>query len=155
MNTSYWLAELEEGKGWNLKEGNPEAKIMENQMRWIEEDLKSARKRGIKNIFVFGHHPIFPISKRPEYVSENIKDMMKRRKRLWSLFKKYRVKACFFGHEHNYSRTLIDGIWQIITGGAGAPLRNGSIKDFRWDKVILDVYGLKDKRFILVDHKDL
>ena len=174
MNTSYWLAEIKEGKGWKIEEGNPEGRIMDKQMEWIEEDLRSARKRDIKNIFVFGHHPIFPISKRPEYISENLrKDMMERRKRLWDLFRRYKVKACFFGHEHNYSRTFINGIWQIITGGAGAPLKNGPRKDLKWrpevfkkvyhycivtvkgDKVTLDVYGLVGGRFILIDHKDL
>jgi hypothetical protein len=60
------------------------------------------------------------------------------RDRFWSIVTKAGASAVFSGHEHNYSRTLIDGktpvhrdgtpnpdfakpTWQITQGAAGAP----------------------------------
>ena len=33
-----------------------------------------------------------------------------------------KVAAAFYGHVHLYDRDVLDGVEQIITGGAGAPL---------------------------------
>jgi 3',5'-cyclic-AMP phosphodiesterase len=57
-------------------------------------------------------------------------EVLAMRDRFWRILLDTGVLAAFFGHEHNYSRTLIDRsvnpawerpIWQIITGGGGAP----------------------------------
>ncbi len=41
---------------------------------------------------------------------------------LQPLFKKYGVSFVLTGHNHYYSRALVDGIQHITTGGGGAPL---------------------------------
>ena len=189
INTNYWIALpkksiFQESEKLRLyKKGNPPGRIMDKQIRWIEADIKEARARKAKHIFVFGHHPIFPISDKeiPDYsphVTDALKrDIRNRRNRLWNIFTKYKVDATFFGHEHNYSRALIKDTWQIITGGAGAPLHTGPRKDLPWskyvkvfrkryhyciitvnnDRISIDVYALKSnmKDFELIDHADL
>ncbi len=189
INTDYWMATpkmdiIEKSGMFKLyKKGNPPGRIMDKQMRWIESDIKEARAKKAKHIFVFGHQPIFPISDKymMDYSSKVTdalkKDIKERRKRLWNIFTKYKVDAAFFGHEHNYSRTLIKDTWQIITAGAGAPLYDGPRKDLPWlrdvkvvkkryhycivtvngNKVSMDVYALKSnmKDFELIDHADL
>jgi hypothetical protein len=59
-----------------------------------------------------------------------IPEVVQMRDRFWKILCEYEVLAAFFGDEHNYSLTLIDDsvnpefivpIWQVVTGGAGAP----------------------------------
>lgn len=189
INTDYWIAfpkrrffQKSEKLGF-YKKGNPPGRIMDKQIEWIEADLKEAKSKGSKHIFVFGHHPIFPISDKEaleysKHVTDKLKkDIKERRKRLWAIFAKYKVDAAFFGHEHNYSRAFIKGTWQIITGGAGAPLHSGPNKDLPWaryvkilkkryhycvitvqnDGISIEVYALKGnmKDFELIDHASL
>ena len=64
----------------------------------------------------------------PDVPSGDVIDM---RNRFWKLISSYpKVLAAMFGDEHNYSRTYIDDsihpdyahpVWQIVSGGAGAP----------------------------------
>ena len=188
INTDYWMA-FPERKFWRsskklrpYKRGNLPGRIMDNQLKWIEKDLKKARSSGAKHIFVFGHQPIFPITDMyvidysPNATEEIKEDIRKRRKQLWELFDKYGVDAAFFGHEHNYSRIIINSTWQIITGGAGAPLYDmnnkvhypwlNGLKKFKKcyhycivtvdkDKVELDVFGIVKGKFQLIDHAQL
>ncbi len=173
LNTDYWIACSEGYEGRRFYEkGNPSAgRIMDRQIEWIEKDLKDARKRGIKHIFVFGHRPIFPITEKQKLSEDLRSDLEKRRKRIWDIFSRYKVTCAFFGHEHNYSRTLIKGVWQIVTGGAGAPLHSCSLRKeisdkvkkckmifhyclvtVKKDRVILDVIGIKEKK--IIDHAE-
>ena len=176
INTEYWAVYPEGKKCEIYKSGNLPGKIMKNQLRWIEEDIRRAKISGAKHIFVFGHRPVFPITEQESSTTEEAKRQIEEsRKRLWAIFEKYSVDAAFFGHEHNYSRTIIGNTWQIITGGAGAPLH--SIKKIRYpwktkvralykgyhyciitvkgDKVLLDVYGIKKGKIQLIDHAQL
>ncbi|MCD4783878.1 MAG: metallophosphoesterase [Candidatus Eremiobacteraeota bacterium] len=101
---------------------------------WLEKDLSSARKRGIKHIFVFGHMPAFPIGAHladslpnANMILKNPKDpsarrYLKQRDKFWDVLVKYKVSAYICGHEHCYGRQRIRGVYQILTGGAGAPL---------------------------------
>jgi hypothetical protein len=42
-------------------------------------------------------------------------------KKFWDILNKYKVAAYICGHEHVYTRQKIGGVWQVITGRAGAP----------------------------------
>jgi 3',5'-cyclic AMP phosphodiesterase CpdA len=42
---------------------------------------------------------------------------------LMPLFEEYHVDIVFSGHDHDYERSLNNGIYHIVTGGGGAPLR--------------------------------
>lgn len=42
---------------------------------------------------------------------------------LMPLFEKYDVDIVFSGHDHDYERSYREGIYYVVTGGGGAPLR--------------------------------
>ncbi len=99
-------------------------------MDWLEEKLKQARDNNMNHIFVFGHSPAFQAGSHLRDGLSNIGknpnnprlDYIPKRDAFWSLLKKYNVTAYLCGHEHKYARQNIKGLWQITTGGGGAPL---------------------------------
>jgi 3',5'-cyclic AMP phosphodiesterase CpdA len=83
------------------------------QTQWLESDLQGAQKSDFR--FVFAHHPPMTAVKRRQGDNPHMTA-------LEPLFKKYRLSAGFFGHDHNYQHYLKDGIHYFVTGGGGAPL---------------------------------
>lgn len=104
-------------------------RIGKDQLIWFEEKVSEYKK----NKFVFVHSPAFPTGAHlghcldlyPEY-----------RDAFWEIVDKYNIDIVFSGHEHNYSRKVIDtsfsnenfcygnSITQVITGGGGEKLRD-------------------------------
>jgi len=77
------------------------------QFRWLGERL-AAQPRA-RNVFLFLHAPLFfADSWEPVHV----------------LLRRFPVRAVFAGHEHLYCYEQRDGIQYVVTGGAGAPLRD-------------------------------
>lgn len=129
--------------------GNREGYIRENQLAWLARDLAAAqRDDAVDCIFVIFHEPPFPNgghlldamfwgeSCRGERgglndASQPLGDVLDMRDRLMEIVCAHRkVVAVMCGDEHNYSRMLVDGsvnsryrypVWQIISGGVGAP----------------------------------
>jgi hypothetical protein len=129
--------------------GNREGYVLENQLEWLERDLDAAEADSdIDWVFVFTHEPAFPngghlwdamlwsdAGKGHEGglndPSVPLGDVIDMRNRFWGIVSAHdKVVAVLFGDEHNYSRTLIDAeidpsfrrpVWQIVSGGAGAP----------------------------------
>lgn len=103
---------------------------------WVENDLKAARKRGVKHIFTFSHEMPFPIGGHLHDGLPNLGRNFKlpvdstrqwyldRRDKYWEIMKKYNADAHICGHEHTYGRQEVEGVYQILTGSAGAPLYN-------------------------------
>lgn len=103
---------------------------------WLERVLKEGRESGeINHIFVIGHDMFFPTGGHLRdglpFIGMNYtggeldstrKWFLNQSENLWKLLVKYDVAAYFAGHEHLYSRQSVDGIYQIITGSAGAPI---------------------------------
>lgn len=121
-------------------------KIDEQQLEWLKEDLEKNKE---KNIFVFGHEPAYPAhanigSSLDKYISD--------RDRLWSVFRQYNIRAYFCGHEHLYNRAVHDGIYQIITGGGGAPLSTPEEKGGFNNFIVVEV---KDSVAVNVTAKDI
>lgn len=86
---------------------------------WLEEILKK-EKNNYKFIFVVGNEPAFSTTMSTGHyqgLDYNEKD----RDIFWRLLINYGVTAYFCAKEHLYDRTNRYGIWQIISGGAGAP----------------------------------
>ena len=156
-------------------------KIVGPQLEWLRRDLESATNRGQENIFVFFHEPAFPTG---GHVADSMYHdgddaYVKPRNAFWRLLCQHKVVAVFCGHEHNYSRTLVDQkvhesfsqpIWQIVTGGGGAPFHpqdkppwRKSVKAFslRQNYCIVSVAGQKvrlrvfDPAGNLIDRADL
>ncbi|MEL6759901.1 MAG: hypothetical protein AAFP04_05810, partial [Myxococcota bacterium] len=86
-----------------------------------------------RHLFVFTHEPAFPNGGHVQdamWYRGRIPEVLERRDAFLEILFRHEVLAVFFGDEHNYSRTRIDStldpkyagrLWQIITGGAGAP----------------------------------
>jgi hypothetical protein len=151
--------------------GNREGYIMERQLDWLKRDLDAAQKdENIDWIFLFTHEPPFPVGGHlrdamfwgqsgkgheggmndPSVPSGDVIDM---RNRFWGLISSYpKTLVLFDGDEHNYSRTYIDDsiysgflhpVWQITSGGAGAPFYGQDLSALWTDKV---------RRFTSVPH---
>ena len=87
----------------------------EEQLAWLENDLAQAAGEA-QWIFVNFHHAVYSsgehgsqISTMPEWIDA---------------FERYGVDMVFNGHDHIYERSFSNGIWYIVTGGGGAPLRS-------------------------------
>ncbi|MEM6532994.1 MAG: metallophosphoesterase [Myxococcota bacterium] len=113
--------------------GYREGWVSDEQLAWLDADLAAARTRGAKHLFVFTHEPAFPNGghvKDAMWYNGKIPEVLERRDAFLQILLRHKVLAVFFGDEHNYSRTRIDRsldpkydgtLWQIISGGAGAP----------------------------------
>lgn len=142
------------GKLVSDMEGELEGTLRDEQLEWLDRDLQSARTRGQRHFFVFLHEPAFPNgghTKDAMWWSGEKPDVIERRNRFWMILCQYRVLALFAGHEHNYSRTLIDEtvdpsfsapIWQIVTGGGGAPFYARD-KSVPWSNQVQKFYPLE------------
>jgi hypothetical protein len=168
LNSDYWYSSRPE-----QHPGNPFGRLLPGQLDWFEKDLEQAKKSGARHIFVFVHEPAFPNGGHvpdalwgggePEGVAA--------RDRFWAAATRAGVTAVFSGHEHNYSRTLIDSqtpvhyggdanpgfvkpTWQITQGAAGAPFYprdfnvpwSGAVKKFvahTWSYCHIKVRGPK------------
>jgi len=135
LNSDYWYSSHPQEH-----EGNPFGRLLPGQLEWLEKDLAAARSAGARHIFVFVHEPAFPNGGHMQdslWGGGDAEGAMVR-DRFWSIVTKAGASAVFSGHEHNYSRTLIDGktpvhrdgtpnpafakpTWQITQGAAGAP----------------------------------
>jgi hypothetical protein len=132
VNTVYWMKSVD--KRIADSTGNYSGIIRQEQLDWLDSDLAHARKRGLTHIFIFGHQPIFPNG-------GHVRDAMwhygkssehnSMRSRFLKIISRHECTAYFCGDEHNYSTLLIDStfdtgvrnpVWQIVSGGAGAPL---------------------------------
>ncbi len=117
----------------DLYEPGFRGRLSPRQWTWLESDLRKARG---KHIFVFLHPPLFP-------VDGHLKSSVHPRQveRLAALFKECGVGLVFCGHEHIYARLVYDGLVQVVTGGAGAPLyRPLPLKKLPYDKAKISAY---------------
>ena len=158
INTNYWMGTRayphEPGDPYRLYErGNPEGRLMDKQLSWLQNDLRQARRAAVQHIFLFGHEPAYPVSKHADdamYYEGNAtlslkRDVRARRHRFWKMLSDYGVLVAFFGDEHNYSRGLMGpvgdreydpAVWHVITGGAGAPPAPKFRTDLPWSDSI-------------------
>ena len=135
LNSDYWYSSRPQ-----QHPGNSFGRLLPKQLDWFESDLKAARSAGARHIFVFVHEPAFPNG---GHVQDSLwgggdAEGVKARDRFWTIAAQAGTSAVFSGHEHNYSRTLIDSktpvhrdgaanpdfvkpTWQITQGAAGAP----------------------------------
>ncbi len=86
------------------------------ELNWLKNDLE---QNTAAHTFVFVHRPMYPQS---AHVGDSLNKNVTLRDLLHDLFVQHYVDAVFVAHEHNYVRETFDGLLQIISGGAGAPL---------------------------------
>lgn len=83
-----------------------------DQYDWFVNDISNST--GDFNLVML-HHPFYSASD-PESINNKLRDTF------IPIFQQHNVKIVFYGHEHNYQRFYIGGIYYICTGGGGAPL---------------------------------
>jgi 3',5'-cyclic AMP phosphodiesterase CpdA len=116
-----------------------------NQLEWLIQVLKDAKKSNAQNIMVFMHHSLFlKDSNEPdEYFNINTE----RRNIYLNLFKTYGVKQVFAGHYHRNAYGKFGDMEMITTGPVGRPLGVDS-SGFR----IINVKGkIVDHRYFALD----
>ena len=98
--------------------------ISPKQLSWLEEITTDCNK--LKLLFV--HSPAYPTG---AHLGHCLDLYPEKRDNFWNTVERCNINIVFSGHEHNYSRRLIsnssnkdNGIFQIITGGAGEKLRD-------------------------------
>jgi len=101
---------------------------------WLRNDLQKANERNVNYIFIFGHDVPFPIGghlhdgfpnlgRRFNPPVDSLKQWhIDQRDKFWQILVDNKVTAYICGHEHIYGRQSVDGVYQIVAGGAGAPL---------------------------------
>jgi 3',5'-cyclic AMP phosphodiesterase CpdA len=105
----------------------------ENRVRhleWVQKVLEDANSSHKSYIFVVTHVPAYPVSRHlgdslpraGQVIATGSRKSLEELYSFWAMLRKFRVTAYICGHEHLYSRQNVKGVWQIITGGAGAPL---------------------------------
>jgi len=85
-----------------------------DQYSWLEDQLSSPAAQNAEWLFVLGHIPIYSVG------TNNNFDL--NRDVLLPLLLDYCVDIFFAGHIHNYERGYSEGLYHIISGGAGGPL---------------------------------
>lgn len=91
-----------------------------NQLEWLIQVLKDAKKSNARNIMVFMHHSLFlkDSNEADEYFNINAE----RRKIYLELFKTYGIKQVFAGHYHRNAYGKFGDMEMITTGPVGRPL---------------------------------
>ncbi|SHO80524.1 Metallophosphoesterase, calcineurin superfamily [hydrothermal vent metagenome] len=117
--------------------------LTKKQCKWLKEELEKSQQ--YKNRFVITHVPLYD-PRKGEYKKGHSFNSISKAKKLNDLFDKYRVTMLFTSHIHFYYR----GVWQktpfIITGGAGAPLKDYSNSGFyHYIKVIVNDNNIEYK----------
>jgi len=88
-----------------------------SQYIWLEAELQSVSVDS--TVVVIFHYP-------PYSTGQHSVDTKGLRGSIVPLFETYDVDIVFTGHDHNYERSSVNGIYYIVSGGGGAPLRNQS-----------------------------
>lgn len=132
-------------------------------LSWLNKSLEETSKK-YSYSFVLGNDPVFSTESvfgHPQGLDQNLKSARQFWKALW----KNHVMAYICGNEVLYDRTFDKGVWQIISGGAGARSPFAIEKDNTFyhyvliyipqgpvGKVFLEVYDVNGKlrdRFVL------
>jgi len=82
------------------------------QYNWLVNDLTA---RQSKKWLIVAFHT-------PPYSSSTHGSALNVRNALCPLFTQYGVAVVFNGHDHDYERSYVNGVYYIVTGGGGAPL---------------------------------
>lgn len=113
-NNERWYSVEKYGVHFIILDSNADLSDTSAQYAWLENDLQNRSKTAAFTAAVF-HHP-------PYSTGSHKEDEKGLRKTIVPLFEKYGVDIAFSGHDHHYERSLVNGIYYIVTGGGGAPL---------------------------------
>ncbi|MBE6050447.1 MAG: calcineurin [Clostridium sp.] len=92
-------------------------KVSTAQLSWLKDITHNCDKYKL----VFIHSPAYPTGAHLGHCLDLYPEL---RNDFWKTLAECNIDIVFSGHEHNYSRRIIDNIPQVITGGAGEKLKN-------------------------------
>jgi 3',5'-cyclic AMP phosphodiesterase CpdA len=95
-------------------------RISHSQLEWLDAQLA---KHAGKRLFVLGHEPAFSSGT----AKLGLDHYEEARDAFWKILKSRGVIAYLCSHQHQFAVSQHEGVWQLISGGAGAPL-DGSLK---------------------------
>ncbi|MEW5923840.1 MAG: metallophosphoesterase [Candidatus Zixiibacteriota bacterium] len=101
------------------------------QYQWLLSDLAAIPENTLFTAAVF-HHP-------PYSTGQHAEDELGLREILVPLFGQYGFDIAFTGHDHDYERSYCGGIYYIVAGGGGAPLR-GQARSHPCSQLFLEKY---------------
>jgi predicted MPP superfamily phosphohydrolase len=186
LNSDYWYSGITSSfdraltaEALKILGGNRAGYLMTNQLTWLEKDLKAARERKMEHLLVILHEPPFPNGGHSDSSmfwgrkenghwsglndpAQPLGDVTAMRNRFLGIVSHYNVLALFCGHEHNYSRLLMDSsvdktitrpAWQIISGGGGAPYYFNQEKDLPWSHNVKSFTAEQQYCLIEIDGK--
>jgi hypothetical protein len=131
---------------------------------WLKQDLRAARARGARQLFVFGHKPAFTYFFKPGIELEGLDIYPEHQQAFWQVIED--AGATYLcGHEHIYNmmqpwRDRGGHAWQVMVGSGGSPFSakpsasaNPEDRTYAWalvkvhasGKVEIDAYGFDDK----------
>lgn len=102
------------------------------QYNWLVSDLQSPACANAAWRFVCLHHPA--------YSSGSHGGTSGVQQYLVPLFEQYDIDMVFNGHDHHYERSYKDGVYYIVTGGGGAPLRGVGLTPNPYSQVAESVH---------------
>jgi hypothetical protein len=104
-------------------------RLSQELMAWVEQMLLAGTKNH-KYVFVVGHEPAFSTSSIFSSYP-GLDEDQHQRDFFWNLLRGNGVLAYFASQEHLYDRSNRDGVWQVVSGGGGAPLETkGGVNAF-------------------------
>lgn len=103
---------------YDAKTHTVEASFSPEMLRWLQKILPEASKK-YRYLFVVGHEPAYPLTSTFMHGSSDERDAF------WQTLADNHVLAYFSAHEHLFDRTNRHGVWQVISGGGGTPIREG------------------------------
>ena len=112
-NNERWYSVDVDGLHFIVLDSNSDIAPGSEQYYWLEADLKAAMNDFVSVIF---HQPLMSTGLQGGDVG--LSDIF------IPLFKEYDVELVINGHDHDYERSFKDGIYYVVTGGGGAPLRD-------------------------------
>lgn len=74
--------------------------VSDAELRWLDNDLKSAQARGVRHIFVMSHANAFVA---PGAEPQGLARYPAMRDKLWQILVQYKVDAYITGHEHEFN----------------------------------------------------
>ncbi len=120
-----------------------ESQVSQNVLSWLDRELKD-KAPYYHYIFVVGHKPAFSTTATAgEYNGLDKNPLI--RDAFWKVLKDNNVLAYFCAFENLYDRSFRDGVWQVITGGAGSPLNKKNIFKAFYHYILLSLPRQVDK----------
>jgi hypothetical protein len=110
----------------------------DSMLKWLSEVLAEGAKTH-KYLFVVGFEPAFPST------TTFSKGHLPQRDAFWKILVQNKVLAYFSSKEHLFDRSNRNGVWQIISGGGGAPLSQGGGSHPFFHALVLSLPGTEDE----------